>query len=134
MHKVKISVTVSRTSIDNQFKGLITFKNENKVTSFDYLCTDPEGEKVDLEFSTKIEKFGVKGIPSKELFEKLNDNQKLIFAMSIEPLSSTISNNRRLSLSQTSTEILRMFGGDVSGEMNFSIEVGEKEYLCLFGN
>lgn len=132
MHKVNISVTVSRTDINNQFKGIITFKNENKETSFDYLCTDPEGEQINLEFSTKNEKFGIKGIPSRELFETLSDNQKLIFAMSIEPISLVISNTRSLSLSHNSTRILRMYGGDASGEMNFPVEIGEKEYFCIF--
>ena len=127
-------VTKSRTDIDNQFKGLITFKNENKEVSFDYLWTDPDGPKIDLEFSNKAEKFEIKGIPTEELFKTLSDNQKLIFAMSFESLVSTISHTQNYSLSQKTTNLLRMFDGDVSAEMSFSIEVGEKEYICLFGN
>lgn len=134
MYAVNISVTVSRADINNQFKGLITFKNENKKLSFDYLCTGPDEKQIDIEFSNRERKFGVKGIPSKKLFKTLSGNQKLIFALSVEPLFSIISNTQNLSLSHKTTELLKMCCGEVSVEMDFNIEVGEKEYLSLFGN
>jgi hypothetical protein len=133
MHRIEISVTISRTDIENQFKGVITFKNEANKVKFDYLCTNLKEEEINVELSNQTEKFNLKGIPSKELFETLTDNQKLIFAMSVGPLSDAILSNQSLSLSHETTQTLRMFGGDISGEINCTIEVGDKEYSCLFG-
>jgi hypothetical protein len=135
MNKIEISVTVSRTDIKDQFKGSITLKNGLNEVKFNYLCTDPD-EDVNVEFSefsNGIEGFKLNGFPSKELFETLKENQKLIFAMSVNSLSEAISNTQDLSLSHEDIQILRMFGSDASGEINRTIEVGDKEYSSLFG-
>jgi hypothetical protein len=131
MKKVKLSATAGRTSTAGQFKGMITFKNEiNKEVSFEYLCNNPENERLDLKFSNKNEEFSVKGLPSRELFESLAENQKCVLALSVEPIINAIQQSK--TLSSDTTQMLRCYGGNVSGVAEMSADINEKMYSLLF--
>lgn len=134
MHKIVIAVTATRTGTDNQFKGTITFTNErNDEVIFEYLSTNPKEPELNLEFSGNGEKFEIKGLPSKELIEKLKDNQKWIFGLSIGILSDTLENSDSMLLSHETTQLMRMFKADASGKMSTTVEVGDDGYQFVFG-
>lgn len=58
MQQVNISVTAKRTDISNQFKGIITFKNEKgEEVKYNYLCTNPQNPETDILYSWKQDNF-----------------------------------------------------------------------------
>jgi hypothetical protein len=133
MYKVAIAITATRSDINNQFKGVITFKDEkNQATSFDYVCTNPKNEYVDIEYSGTNENFQIKGLPTKELIDGLKENQKLIFCLSIGLLVSVLDNAERFSLSHKSTQLMRQYGADASSMMEQTVEIEEDGYQYLF--
>lgn len=132
MKKVNISVTAKRTNTTNQFKGIITFKNEeDKEVKYNYLCTNPQNPEADILYSWETGQFHVKGIPSRELIESLTDREKCIFAFSIDLISDVIENTSNM-LSHRTTEMMRQFGGDTEGSANRNFEVNEDGYNYLF--
>lgn len=135
MHVIDITVTASRTYVDNKFKGTVTFKNENgDEVSYNYLITDPDNSDVDLEYSNNKDSFQVKGTPSKELIEALKENQRWVFGLSINLLSRTIDNSQSMLLSQGTTDMMRVFGADASGQMSSQIQIDDENgYQLVFG-
>ena len=135
MHSINLTVTVSRTDIENQFKGVFSFKNESgDEVSYNYLISDPDDGDLNIEYSNDKDDFKIKGVPSKELIETLKEKQKWIFGLSINLLSKAIRNSQQMLLSQNTTDTLRAFGGDVSGQMQTSIQIdNEIGYQIVFG-
>ena len=133
MRKINLLVTATRTDVDNQFKGTITFENEqNDKVSFEYFCaTDKQ---IDIKFSNKDENFHVKGPPSKELFDGLKDNQKWISALSINLILLTIENSENILSSHNVARLKTMLNADATGKMSDSLEVEEDAYQFVFGN
>ena len=54
--------------------------------------------------------------------------------MSIEPVSIIVSNTKDFSLSNEMTQLMRAFECDAHAEMNFVVEIGEKEFMSIFKN
>ncbi len=132
MQQVNISVTAKRTDISNQFKGIITFKNEKgEEVKYNYLCTNPQNPETDILYSWETGQFHIKGIPNKELIESLADKEKCIFAFSIGLVSDVIENTSNM-LSHRTTEMMRQFGGDIEGSANRDFKVNEDGYNYLF--
>ncbi len=135
MKKVNISVTATRTDIDNQFKGVITFKDtegtEGTEVQYDYLCTNPQNAEVDILYSWENGKFHINGLPNKELIESLQDKEKCIFALSLTLVSDVIKNTSHM-LSHNTTQLMRIFNGDMSGNADRNFEIDEKAYNYIF--
>jgi hypothetical protein len=127
MKKIDLSVIAIRTDIDNQFKGTITFKDAKNKQVFEYLNNNPKSQKVDIEYYQ-----GEEGIPTPAILEPLTERQKWVFGLSIETLAQTIENSSDFSLSHSTTEALRMFGGDAQGKMSTSFEIDEDAYKLIF--
>ena len=134
MRKINLLVTATRTDVDNQFKGTITFENEqNDKVSFEYICSNPD-KQIDIKFSNKNENFHVKGLPSRELFDGLKDNQKWISALSINLILLTIENSENILSSRNVARLKTMLNADATGKMSDSLEVEEDAYQFVFGN
>ncbi len=131
MKKVNISVTCTRTDINNQFKGVITFTGtEGKKVEYDYLCTNPQNTEVDILYSCENEKFHIKGLPSEELIESLKDKEKCIFCLSLTLMADVINTSNMLS--HYTTQLMRKFNLDGSGEADENFEIDEKGYNFIF--
>lgn len=133
MHNVNLSITATRTDIDEQFKGTITFRNEaGDEVVYEYIATNPKAKEVNIKFSGRDDNFHIQGIPSKELIEKLTDKQKWIFGLSINLLSNVLDTRGDLLLSHETTQMMRMFQADASGKMSSSFGVEEDGYQFVF--
>lgn len=133
MQEIKLLVTATGTDVDNQFKGAITFKNEqNEGVSFGYLCINPKNEEIDLKIYSKDEKFCIKGIISKELFNKLNEKQRLIFGLSADLVLDTIDHHEKMSSHYSMNQMMKSFGVDMHQEMSVSYEIDDNAYLLIF--
>lgn len=132
MKKITLFATAVRTSVENQFKGDVTFTNEDgDQIKVGYVCNDPESTIVDILFTEKGESFHVNGIPCVELFTPFTDRQRWLSFLSLNLVPGTIDQAKMLS--HSTTKMLRLFDADMSASGGSTGEINDNMHQGLFG-
>jgi hypothetical protein len=130
--KVKLFANAVRTSKEDQFKGYVTFTNQDgDQVKVDYICTNPESTMVDLLFTEKGESFHFNGVPSEELLIPFPDRQKWICFLTMSLVPGAIDLAKMLS--HDTTQMMRLFEPDMSASGGCTGEINKKMYQDLFG-
>lgn len=132
--KITIKVAVARGETEGHFKGTVTFKDdEYKEILYNFLIINPDDQEVDAKFWNDTDSFHLKGMPSEALIASMTERQRLILSLSFEIMNDAIAETQKLSLSQQTTNLLREYGGDVSGGMQTSCNLNDEAHNALYG-
>lgn len=132
MKKITLFATAGRTAVENQFKGNVTFTNEEgDQVKVGYVCRDPESTVVDVLFTENGKSFHVKGIPTVELFNPFTERQRWICFLSMNLVPETIEQAKMLS--HSTTQMMRLFDADMSASGSSTGEIKENMHQDIFG-
>lgn len=108
MVKIVISFTTEKDNVDEQFKGVITFKSEEgEEISFRYTWKSPDecenSVDINITFSNESENFNINKKFFIEQYKKLTERQQIVLGLSMMILPDMIDQVKILKTSTSDT-------------------------------